>query len=215
MVKKIFWKDPYQTELITSITSVNGNDVTVKETIFYAFSGGQESDAGTINGYKVIKAVKLGLEIIYTLDNHDLQVYDEVIMKIDWNRRYQLMKLHFAAEIVLELVNQNLHIEKIGAHISEDKSRIDFIFNENISIYLPFIEEKANQLIKENKPIISSFCDEKNERRTWHVDGFSTVQCGGTHLKSTGEIGYIHLKRVNIGKGKERIEIYLDKESYE
>ena len=45
--EKVFWEDPYLTELKTRITSVNGNDVTVDQTIFYAFSGGQESDEGT------------------------------------------------------------------------------------------------------------------------------------------------------------------------
>ena len=48
MVKKIFWQDPYLTELNTTVHSVAGNQVTLNETIFYAFSGGQESDAGSI-----------------------------------------------------------------------------------------------------------------------------------------------------------------------
>ena len=43
------------------------------------------------------------------------------------------------------------------------------------------------------------------------IEGFSRVSCGGTHVKSTAEVGHITLKRVNVGKGKERIEIYLVK----
>ena len=46
VTRKLFWADPYQTQLDTHITSVSGNEVTVAQTIFYAFSGGQESDAG-------------------------------------------------------------------------------------------------------------------------------------------------------------------------
>lgn len=42
----------------------------------------------------------------------------------------------------------------------------------------------------------------------WEVPGFARVSCGGTHLKRTGEVGNIMLKRKNIGKGKERIEVY-------
>ncbi|CZO41432.1 alanyl-tRNA synthetase [Legionella pneumophila] len=45
--------------------------------------------------------------------------------------------------------------------------------------------------------------------RYWEIEGFSKVSCGGTHVKSTAEVGYITLKRSNVGKGKERIEIYL------
>lgn len=71
------------------------------------------------------------------------------------------------------------------------------------------LEEKARMLIEENHAIISEFSDIENERRYWLIDGFAQVACGGTHLKNTSEVGKIKLKRNNIGKGKERIEIYL------
>jgi Ser-tRNA(Ala) deacylase AlaX len=58
MTQKLFWQDPYLTQLDTHITRVEGNDVTVAETIFYAFSGGQESDHGAIGGYQVMQAHK-------------------------------------------------------------------------------------------------------------------------------------------------------------
>jgi Ser-tRNA(Ala) deacylase AlaX len=65
----------------------------------------------------VIQARKEGREIIYTLENgHGLQGGQRVKMTIDWERRYSLMRLHFEAEVILELVYQNLKgIEKIGA----------------------------------------------------------------------------------------------------
>ena len=53
MTTKIFWQAPYRTELETRIAGVAGNDVTIAETIFYALSGGQESDHGTIGGHTV------------------------------------------------------------------------------------------------------------------------------------------------------------------
>ena len=48
MTRKVFWEDPYLTQLETRVTSVKDNDITVEQTIFYAFAGGQESDHGTI-----------------------------------------------------------------------------------------------------------------------------------------------------------------------
>jgi Ser-tRNA(Ala) deacylase AlaX len=211
MTKKRFWQDPYLTSLDTSITSVNGSAVTVAETIFYAFSGGQESDAGSIGDHPVREARKDGHEIVYTLDaDHNLQPATPVTMLIDWERRYRLMRLHFAAELVLELTCRTLSgIEKIGAHIAQDKSRIDFVWKEPITPLLPALQEQANALIIANHAITSAFSDEPNERRYWVIEGFACVACGGTHLKRTGEIGAIRLKRNNIGKGKERIEIYL------
>jgi Ser-tRNA(Ala) deacylase AlaX len=108
------------------------------------------------------------------------------------------------------LVYQNVPgIEKIGAHIAQDKSRIDFEWNENISALFPVISERADALIAADHPITSAFSDEENQRRYWEIEGFARVPCGGTHLKRTGEVGEINLKRKNVGKGKERIEIYL------
>jgi Ser-tRNA(Ala) deacylase AlaX len=208
-VEKAFWRDPYQRRLETRIAAVIGNEVTLVETIFYAFSGGQESDAGTIAGKHVLDARKDGREIVYTLeDGHGLQAGEAVVVEIDWARRYKLMRLHLAAEIILELAYQNLPgIEKIGAHIAADKARIDFAWPQNIAGLFPLMQEKANALVTADHPIVSAFSDEANQRRYWQIEGFAKVPCGGTHLKRTGEIGAITLKRVNIGKGKERIEI--------
>ncbi|MBO9128984.1 alanyl-tRNA editing protein [Bacillus sp. 165] len=211
MVKKLFCEDPHLTQLDTSIVSVNNNEVTVKETILYAFSGGQESDDGTIGNRRVLQAGKEGKEIVYTLEaNHGFSKGESVMMNIDWNRRYRLMRLHFAAEIVLELMYRNLEsIQKIGAHIAEDKSRIDFIWGENISAVFPLLQQQAHTLIEANYDITSAFSNEEDERRYWEIKGFGRVPCGGTHIKKTGEIGPLELKRKNIGKGKERIEIYI------
>jgi Ser-tRNA(Ala) deacylase AlaX len=211
MTQKRFWDDPYLTQLDTQVTHVNGPDITVEQTIFYAFSGGQESDEGTIGNYCVLQARKEGQEIVYTLENgHALRPGDPVRICIDWQRRYRLMRLHFAAEIVLELAYQNLEsIHKIGAHIAQDKARIDFEWGENISKWFPLIQEKALTLIAADHTIVSAFADEEKEARYWEITGFSRVSCGGTHLRRTGEIGEIALKRINIGKDKERIEVYV------
>jgi Ser-tRNA(Ala) deacylase AlaX len=215
MAKKIFWEDPYLSQIETHITTVKDNDITVEQTIFYALSGGQESDYGTIGNNRVLQARKEGKEIVYTLENsHGLKPGDQVRMNIDWQRRYKLMRLHFAAEIVLELVYQNLDsIEKIGAHIAQDKARIDFKWDENISTVLPVIKKEALGIIEANQEIISAFSDEEKEERYWEIRGFSRVPCGGTHLRKTGEIGEIELKRKNVGKNKERIEIYVSESS--
>lgn len=211
MTQKIFWQDPYLTQLDTHVATVHGTDITVAETIFYALSGGQESDSGSIGGRPVLAARNEGRDIVYTLvPGHGLQPGDAVTIRIDWARRYRLMRLHFAAEIVLELVYQLLPgIHKIGAHIAQDKARIDFEWGENISALFPAIKQQAMAIIDADQAIVSAFSDVENERRYWGIKEFSQVPCGGTHLKSTGEIGPIELKRKNVGKGKERIEIYV------
>jgi len=208
---KVFWDDPYSTELEANVTSVNGDVITLDQTIFYAFSGGQQSDSGTIEGLTVLGAKKENFEIYYTLPKgHGLQVGDVVHLNIDWEKRYKLMKLHFAAELILELVYQNYgHPEKVGANITEDKARVDFMWTGNISLIFPELLPQVQDLIDSNLEIESAFSDDSQEIRYWKIEGFARVPCGGTHLKRTGEIGAIKLKRNNIGGGKERIEILL------
>ena len=213
MTQKVFWSDPYLTELTTTVETVSGGDITLSETIFFAFSGGQESDIGTIDKHVVLAAQKRGMDVVYTLaESHGLVSGQSVLVQIDWVRRYQLMRLHFAAELVLELFYKNLGaVNKVGAHIAQDKARIDFAWPESISPLLPLIESGANSVIAENVEIVTGFDDVQNERRYWEISGFSRVPCGGTHVKRTGEIGPIKLKRNNKGRGNERVEIYLTK----
>lgn len=211
MTHKTFWDNPYQTELATRIASVDGNRVTLQATIFYAESGGQESDSGCIAGLPVLQAEKLGRDIVYSLpDGHGLHAGDAVAVRIDWPRRYRLMRLHFAAELTLETIYRDFDgVEKIGAHIGEHKARIDFALPQPITPQLAAIAAKVQALIDNDSAIVSAFSDVENERRYWEVPGYCRVPCGGTHLKHSGEVGRIALKRKNVGRGKERVEITL------
>lgn len=209
-MKKVFWENPYQHTLDTKIVSLNGDEVLLESTIAYSLCGGQESDKAYINELPIISSRIEGNLIFYTLPpNHGLSEGDLVTMTIDWPRRYKLMRLHFAAELVLEIVTQKYHLEKVGAHIAETKSRIDFIYDGNISSFFDQILDEYNAIIKSDRIIQTGFSDIVTQRRFWRIEGFAEVPCGGTHVKSTGEIGFISLKRLHPGKSIERIEIRL------
>ncbi|WP_367608153.1 alanyl-tRNA editing protein [Legionella sp. W05-934-2] len=209
-MQKLFWDNPYQSQLQTCVVSVDNNRVLFAETIAFSFSGGQESDKAFANGLAIVHSEIDGDLIYYTLpDSHQLKAGDAVTLTIDWPRRYRLMRLHFAAELVLELVTKAGKLEKIGAHIAENKARIDFFCDKNISFLFEDILQDYNQIIQNDQPIKTGFSDHLKQRRFWEIEGFSKVACGGTHVKSTSEVGLITLKRVNIGGGKERIEIKL------
>jgi len=212
MTRKLFWTEPTRTQLDTRIAQVAGAVVTLEETIFYALSGGQESDHGTIGGRPVLAACWQEREILYTLPaDHGLAAGDAVRVAIDGARRHRLMRLHFAAEIVLELMYRDHGpIEKVGAHIAADKARIDFARADSVAPLLPGLQAKAQAIIDADHPIVSAFSDEAAERRTWEIPGFARVPCGGTHLARTGAVGRITLRRRNPGKGKERIEVTVD-----
>lgn len=89
------------------------------------------------------------------------------------------------------------------------KSRIDFIYDKNISSVFEEVLADYNKIVEADLPIKTGFTDETTQRRFWEIEDFAKIACGGTHVKSTSEVGFVTLKRVNIGGGKERVEIRL------
>ena len=135
-MNKIFWENPYQHTLTTRVVAVDGNKLLFADTIAYSFAGGQESDKAEVNRIPILNSRIEGTLIYYTLpENHKLNPGDPVTMTIDWTRRHKLMRLHFTAELVLEIVTQKWGFEKVGAHIAEHKARIDFKADQNISAF--------------------------------------------------------------------------------
>jgi Ser-tRNA(Ala) deacylase AlaX len=210
-VRKVFWEDPYAVRCEAVVVSVEGPCVTLDRTVAFACSGGQHSDEGAIGGRPILSAVSDGHEIVYILpEGHGLTPGDAVGVEIDWPHRYRMMRLHFAAELVLELVGQHFgRPEKTGADITAHKARIDFAWPGNIAETFPIIEARLRDLVEADLPIESAFSAPDTQRRVWRIEKFASVPCGGTHLRRTGEVGEVALKRANPGRGIERIEIRL------
>ncbi len=230
MTNFIFWDDPYLKTLETTVLSIDSNAVILTDTIAYAEAGGQESDLTKINGITALES-KLDPEkrfITYLLpQDHGLEPGASVHMEIDWTRRYRLMRLHFACELILILMNRHfgkkqpgeellpeeidhVGIEKVGAHMSEDKARVDFILSENIEAYFPMLLSEFKAIIDADIPIETGYINHEKRQRYWKIKGLATVPCGGTHVKSTREVGYVQLRRKRANKGVERIYITLE-----
>lgn len=179
MTRFIFWKDPYLCYFETKVKKVDGNQVILEDTIAYAESGGQESDLAKFNETTVLQSVLDSSKkfITYYLpEDHGFKEGDSVSIEIDWNRRYRLMRLHFACELVLVLMNRyflgqkgelksediDTSIQKVGAHMGEDKARIDFLLEENVNKYLEMIHPQFQEIIDSNVPIETGYLDESS-----------------------------------------------------
>ncbi len=228
-MRKVFWDNPYQQSLETKVSQVDGNVIVFAETIGFSECGGQESDVVTVNDIKVLSSRMdkcAPFLIYYTFpEGHGFVPGTNVTMKIDWLRRNRLMRLHFTCELILVLMNRLFNetlegvelkpeeidtiIKKRGAHIAENGARVDFECDKNITVYFPKVLEEYNKIIAEDLPIEKGFLDETNQTRYWRLPNIATVPCGGTHVRSTGEVGAIELKRDRANKGVERIRIFL------
>ncbi len=213
--KKLFWEDPYTVECSATVIDIKGRIIKLDQTVFYAFSGGQLSDEGTIGGIKVLEAKKQGekeniIDIEYTLEKNPVfQVGDRVEVKIDPSRRANLQRLHSAAHIVYYFVIEKLGKVQInGSEIQPEKARMDFGYNESLTEKVPEIEIAVNAFILQNHPIVMQPDPQKPDLRWWTCEQWR-MPCGGTHVRNTSEIGPLKLMRRNKGKGRERIEMYL------
>ena len=211
MTEKLFYENAYLKEAKAKVTRMEGNKVYLDKTIFFGFSGGQQSDSGSINGIPLKDVIKEGKDIAHEFDVvPNFSVGQEVELKLDWEKRYRLMKLHSAAHVAYYFFAEKTGIRKlIGSNVSMEKARFDFESEKPVTELLPEIEEKSNAFIRENHEITRTHdVNERGDFYWWNCAQMK-MPCGGLHVKNTSEIGLITLKRKNIGKGKERIEIYL------
>ncbi len=209
--------------------------IILDRTAFYPTGGGQPADTGVIkgkNGEIRIEDVQMINGAVVHLASEirgKIKEGAEVRDAIDWDRRYALMRNHTAAHLVAEAVRRaaDTPMPIIGSAIDMDKARLDFALKENLRPLLPEIERIANDVVKEDRvEVVKMMKRDKAEKyvekfheslkilppqvqevRIVEIKDWHACACGGTHLKSTGEMGTIKvLKRVSKGKGVERIE---------
>ena len=89
--KRLFNEDPYMKETEAIVTRLDGERVFLDRTIFFAFSGGQASDSGTINQQFLKDVQKEGEETVHLIENPEFKKGDSVTLVLDWERRYKLI----------------------------------------------------------------------------------------------------------------------------
>lgn len=209
--------------------------VILDRTVFYPTGGGQPADTGIIKGKDeevgVVDVQFAEGTVVHILSEFKGQIKEGEQIKgvIDWNRRYALMRNHTAAHIMGEAIRRATGVPSkiIGSAIDVDKARLDFAYGESLRPLFPKIEEIANEIIEENRAVevkmmtrqeaedyVERFHEnlkilppKVQEVRIVEIKDWHACACGGTHVKSTGELGVIKvLKRVSKGKGVERLE---------
>lgn len=237
--KLLYLKDAYIREFKAKILKIKRlNDkiwIILDQTTFYPVGGGQPADTGEISGEngkaRIVYVEKKNGEVWHLVDKIEGKLSEGDVVKgaIDWNRRYRLMRIHTAAHLLSRAVREAVGkpLEIVGSAIDVDKARIDFGYEKSIREFFPKIEEIANMVIAENRPVIikvmpreeaEEYVARFNESlkilppqvqmvRIVEIQNWHACACGGTHVQSTGEIGRIQLlKRSSKGKGVERIE---------
>ena len=226
----IFLNDSYLKELKTEVLSVSDKKIILNKTIFYAKSGGQPGDIGHLEynnqDINIIDTIKDNDSILHITDKkYEINKGEIVNAKINWELRYKYMKMHTALHLLCAVVPFGV----TGGQIGSEKSRLDFDMSEN-TINIEEITKKINDLIIQDhkisyQSISISELDKKPELvrtmsvkpprvsgkiRLVKIGNIDLQPCGGTHVRSTNEIGKIVVQKIeNKGKRNRRISIRL------
>jgi len=191
------------------------NRVVLDQTCFYPRGGGQAADIGEIEGLRVVDVEKDDAsDIAHVFEGGvTIKTGDVVHGRIDWTRRYRIMRLHSAAHIVYYVMPQVFGegCKPASSGLLDDqKERADYLFSEKLDREkLKKAEEEANRIISEGRTI-TTWTENNGESRFWKMDPFPIMACAGTHVRNSREIGKIRVERgKKPGKGKERVEISL------
>jgi Ser-tRNA(Ala) deacylase AlaX len=225
----------FTAEVLQIVGRDGSGDLILDRTAFYPTGGGQPSDRGVIeagNGTAEITDVQWNRGRVKHLSadlTGEIRQGDVVEGTIDWNRRYSLMKNHTAAHIMAEAIRQTVDspVAIVSSGLEVDKARLDLAFDRSLRPLFPRIESIVDGIVRENRPVeVKTMNREAAEKyvarfhesletlpstvsqvRIVEVLGVHACACGGTHVKTTKEIGAIEiLGRSSKGKGVERLE---------
>ena len=208
----------------------DGRRVALDRTAFYATGGGQPHDTGTLAGLPVEDVRKDGEHVWHTLggDGELPAVGAEVHGEVDWDRRHALMRTHTALHVLCGVIWQEWRVPVTGGNMEPLSARMDFELDPTPENFGARVEELVNAEIAADRPIEVSFVarseavlDEDlirtkvnlipeavTEIRVVDIVGLDKQADGGTHVRSTGEVGAIRVvKTESKGRGNKRIRL--------
>jgi misacylated tRNA(Ala) deacylase len=233
MVEALYMDDSYLKEWDAIVESVSQKKfIILNKTAFFPKGGGVEYDTGTIttdndNEFNVIYTGKFSGKISHEVDKEGLKEGDKVNCKLDWKRRYLLMRYHTATHVLSGVLFKDDNLKVTGNQLTTEKARVDLNMDEmNIDIIKNAIN-KSNEIIKKGLPVeIYYISREEAEKepdlfklaigfthdiktlRIVDIKGFDKQADGGCHVKNLKEIGKIVFKDY-INKGKNFKRVYF------
>ena len=230
---RIFLRDAQCRAFDATVVAVqDDNRVALDATAFYATSGGQPHDTGTLSfgGREVPVTDVRGHDVVWhTLEGGDVPtVGTPVHGELDWERRHALMRTHTALHILCGVIYNTWGVSVTGGNMAPLSARMDFEFDPLPEGFAAQVTDLVNAEIAADRPIEISFlpraealADEDlirtkvnlipesvQEIRVVDIVGLDKQADGGTHLPSTGDVGRFEVvKTESKGKANKRLRI--------
>jgi len=221
---RLYYTDSYLREFDATVIDAHPRNahvgIVLDRTAFYPTSGGQPHDTGTLNNLPVIDVLEDEEDRIVHVVAERLQ--GTVKGAVDWLRRFDHMQQHTGQHILSQACLRTLGAQTRAVHLGGEVSTLDLDRPEMSAEAVASAEDLANQIVFEDRPVLVREVEEadlvslqlrrppkKHGRiRVVEVEDFDRSACGGTHVRRTGEVGPIKIRRWERFKGGTRVEFY-------
>jgi misacylated tRNA(Ala) deacylase len=231
----LYLRDAYLTEFEATVTAVRpavdgaAAALALDRTAFYPTGGGQPHDTGTLAGLAVTEVRKAGDDVWHSVGDGPLPaVGDRVAGTVEWERRHQLMRTHTALHVLCGVIWNEWRVPVTGGNMEPLSARMDFEFDPLPEGFGPRIEQLVNAELTADRPIAVAFLPRETavmdedlirtkvslipesvgEIRVVEIVGLDKQADGGTHVRTTGEVGRIRVTKLeNKGKGNKRVRL--------
>jgi len=213
----LYQTDSYLRETDATATRVEGKQVALDRTIFYAQGGGQPADHGTLQWdggmARVIDVRKVGQDVLHTLDGPPPSAGTAVHAALDWERRYALMRAHTATHVLDGVIWRDYGALVTGSAMEPGSARQDFELEHMSADFATEVERRTNAelgadrevrvriLPRADALIIPDLIRTKinllpigiEQIRVVEIVGLDLQADGGTHVARTSEVGTIRV----------------------
>jgi alanyl-tRNA synthetase len=218
MTERLYYDDCYLREFQARVvdTTDNGTRVYLDRTAFYPTSGGQPFDLGTLGGAAVRDVIDEEDRIAHVLDAP--VAVGDVAARVDWDRRFDHMQQHTGQHLLSAVLIELFNIPTVSFHMGALTSTIEVAAAQIEPSRLERAEERCAEIVAAARPVTVSYEDSSSDLglrkasartgtlRIISIDGLDRSACGGTHVRSTAEIGPLLLRKLEKLRGNVRIE---------
>ncbi|HEX5818014.1 MAG TPA: alanyl-tRNA editing protein [Gemmatimonadales bacterium] len=218
MTERLYYTDAYLARFRASVvdTADGGRTVYLDRSAFYPTSGGQPNDLGRLGDADVVDVVDEGDRVAHHLSAP--LATGEVEGVIDWARRFDLMQQHTGQHLLSAVLEEMFGWPTVSVHFGAAGSTLDVDVGSVAPEALVAAEARANAVVWENRPVTVAFegaatatglrkaTERSGTLRIVTIADLDRSACGGTHVRATGEIGAILLRRTERVKQLTRIE---------
>ncbi|MDR7316341.1 DHHA1 domain-containing protein [Brevibacillus nitrificans] len=225
MKDRLYYQDAYVKTFTAEVTKrgveENGTPyVVLSQTAFYPTGGGQPSDHGLLGETRVIDVEEVDGEVRHRLASPIPEEMVQLEGSIDWERRFDHMQQHAGQHILSASFLEVVGAETVAFHLGKERVTIDVRLDELTPEVWEAVEQCANQIVLENRPISARFVDDEElatlplkkqptvteNIRVVIIPEFDYNPCGGTHPAHTGEVGMIKILGWERHRGNIRLE---------